>query len=219
MRSAVVHSQDLSNSGIRVRGTLELAPGTTIYIECKDNHVQGNCTVRHCTRGAGTYDIGLEFDEATRASVNVASAAEVDLYEFLQISPRAEVATIQRIYRFMASRFHPDNPTTGDPEKFLRLKHAYEVLSDRERRAEYDAKRDNREVSTNPIFEMSEFVNGIGGEINRRLGVLSLLYTRRRTNPEDPRISLHDLEKRMGWPREYLDFTMWYLRSMKYITR
>ena len=53
MRSAVVHSQDLSNSGIRVRGTLELAPGTTIYIECKDNHVQGNCTVRHCTRGAG----------------------------------------------------------------------------------------------------------------------------------------------------------------------
>jgi hypothetical protein len=143
----------------------------------------------------------------------------VDHYEFLQISPRAEVATIQRIYRFMASRFHPDNPTTGDPEKFLRLKHAYEVLSDRERRAEYDAKRDNREVSTNPIFEMSEFVNGIGGEINRRLGVLSLLYTRRRTNPEDPRISLHDLEKRMGWPREYLDFTMWYLRSMKYITR
>jgi curved DNA-binding protein CbpA len=90
----------------------------------------------------------------------------------------------------MASRFHPDHPATGDSEKFLLLKHAYEVLSDPERRAEYDAKRESREVRPNPIFEMSEFVNGIEGETNRRLGVLSLLYTRRRTNPEDPRISL-----------------------------
>jgi hypothetical protein len=62
-------------------------------------------------------------------------------------------------------------------------------------------------------------VNGIEGEANRRLGVLSLLYSRRRANPEEPRVSLYDLEKRMGWPREYLDFTTWYLRSMHYITR
>ena len=219
MRSAVVHSQDLSDSGIRVRGAVELAQGATVRIACKDNHVQSHCTVRHCSRRDGAYDIGLAFDEATRMSINVASGTEVDHYEFLQISQRAEIATIQRIYRFMASRFHPDNPTTGDPEKFLQLKQAYEVLSDPERRAEYDAKRDNREVHANPIFEMSEFVNGIGGEINRRLGVLSLLYSRRRTNPEEPRISLYDLEKRMGWPREYLDFTTWYLRSMQYITR
>jgi len=61
-------------------------------------------------------------------------------------------------------------------------------------------------------------VNGIEGEASRRLGVLSLLYSRRRANPEEPRVSLYDLEKRMGWPREYLDFTTWYLRSMRYIT-
>jgi len=30
---------------------------------------------------------------------------------------------------------------------------------------------------------------------------------------------LYDLEKRMGWPREYLDFTTWYLRSKQYIVR
>jgi hypothetical protein len=119
----------------------------------------------------------------------------------------------------MAARFHPDNPVTGDPEKFLLLKHAYEVLSDPQRRAEYDAKRDNREIRANPIFEMSEFVNGIEGEMNRRLGVLSLLYSTRRSNPENPSVSLYDLEKRMGWPREYLDFTTWYLRSMQYIIR
>jgi O-antigen ligase len=41
---------------------------------------------------------------------------------------------------------------TGDPEKFLLLKHAYEILSDPQCRAEYDAKRDNREIRANPIL-------------------------------------------------------------------
>jgi curved DNA-binding protein CbpA len=119
----------------------------------------------------------------------------------------------------MASRFHPDNPETGDPEKFLLLNRTYEVLSDPERRAAYDASRDTVEVRTDPIFELREFVNGIEGEMNRRLGVLSLLYNQRRTNPENPRVSLYDLEKRMGWPREYLDFATWYLRNKQLITR
>ena len=42
-----------------------------------------------------------------------------DYYEFLQISPNAEPATIHRVYRFLAGRLHPDIPGTGDAEKFL----------------------------------------------------------------------------------------------------
>jgi DnaJ-class molecular chaperone len=60
-------------------------------------------------------------------------------YEFLQISPNAEPDTIQRVYRFLAGRLHPDNSETGDPEKFFQLKQAYDGLSDPKRRAEYDA--------------------------------------------------------------------------------
>ena len=219
MKSAEVRSLDFSNSGIRIRCACELVRGTTVYIECKNGHPRGYCTVRHCTLRDTDYTIGLEFDEETRTTIPVLNGADFDYYEFLQISPKAEMATIQRIYRFMASRFHPDNPVTGDPEKFLLLKRAYEVLSDPVHRAQYDATRDTCEVRPNPIFVMAEFVNGIEGEVNRRLGVLALLYSRRRTNSEDPKISLYDLEKRMGWPREYLDFTTWYLRNMQYITR
>jgi curved DNA-binding protein CbpA len=113
----------------------------------------------------------------------------------------------------MASRFHPDNPETGDPEKFLTLQAAYETLSDPKRREAYDASLLSRDPGTIPIFELSEFVNGIEGEMNRRLGILSLLYNRRRTSPQNPGISVLDLEKRMGMPREYLDFTTWYLKS------
>src|SRR5690349_7912822 len=41
-----------------------------------------------------------------------------DYYEILQISRHADAETIHRVYRIMASRFHPDNPKTGDVEKF-----------------------------------------------------------------------------------------------------
>ena len=218
-QTADVYSLNVSKSGVQIRCTIELSLGTTVYIEYKDGSAGAYSTVRHCTQKDSSYHIGLEFNKPTATTVPGSSGAEVDYYEFLQISPKAEGPTIQRIYRFMAGRFHPDNPVTGDPEKFLLLKHAYEVLSDPQRRAEYDAKRDNREIRANPIFEMSEFVNGIEGEANRRLGVLSLLYGKRRSSPDDPKVSLYDLEKRMGWPREYLDFTTWYLRSLQYITR
>jgi hypothetical protein len=221
MKSAEVQGLDISNSEIRINCPVEIAYGTRVFIECRETQARGYGTVRHSTPLGSTYSIALEFDDETRTNVGASNGAshDIDYYEFLQISPKAEGSTIQRIYRFMASRFHPDNPVTGDLEKFLVLKDAYEVLSDPARRAEYDAKREKGETRPNPIFAMSEFVNGIEGELNRRLGVLSLLYATRRANPENPSVSLYDLEKRMGWPREYLDFTTWYLRSMNYITR
>ena len=68
----------------------------------------------------------------------------LDYYEFLQISPHADNETIHRVYRYLAARFHPDNPETGDPEKFFLLKSAYDVLSDPERRSEYDREYETR---------------------------------------------------------------------------
>ena len=53
----------------------------------------------------------------------------VDFYELMQISPGAEVETIHRVYRMLAQRFHPDNPETGDTEKFLALTPAHETLT------------------------------------------------------------------------------------------
>ena len=55
--------------------------------------------------------------------------------------------------------------------------------------------------------------------MNRRLAVLSLLYKKCRGNIQNPSVSLVDLEAQMGFPREYLDFTIWYLRNKQYVTR
>jgi curved DNA-binding protein len=141
----------------------------------------------------------------------------LDYYEILQISRNADLETVHRVYRFMATRFHPDNSKTGDLERFLLLRQAYQVLSDPVRRQQYDAATAAADSEPLEIFELQEFIDGTEGEINRRLGVLSILYHRRRRNDGRPCMSLLDLEKRMSLPREYLDFTLWYLRAKGFV--
>jgi curved DNA-binding protein CbpA len=142
-----------------------------------------------------------------------------DYYEFLQISPNAEVDTIHRVYRFLAVRLHPDNPETGDAEKFFMLKQAYDVLSNPDRRAEYDAAYKREAPQKAPLSTTIDFMDNLEGELNRRLAVLAVLYIQRRSNPYHPEVSLLDVEARMGFPRDYLEFTAWYLRNKGYITR
>jgi curved DNA-binding protein CbpA len=143
----------------------------------------------------------------------------LDYYEFLQISPNADSETVHRVYRFLASRFHPDNPESGDPEKFYLLKSAYDVLSDSAQRAKYDSARSRNEPEKQPMSSSVDFMDNLDGELNRRLAVLAVLYYRRRSNPYNPEVGLPEIEKRMGFPRDYLDFTTWYLTRKGYVTK
>jgi curved DNA-binding protein CbpA len=144
---------------------------------------------------------------------------ENDYYEVLQIGRNADVETVHRVYRIMAARFHPDNPRTGNTETFLLLTRAYEVLSNPEERSKYDQAQLVQDERPLPIFEMQEFVHGLKGEMNRRLGVLALLYNRRRSNQDHPGMSMLDLEKRMAFPREHLNFALWYLKSKGFVSQ
>ena len=221
--SGCIHSEhaqgvDVSPSGLGVKCPIELAIGSTVRVEELHGPLSGDCTVRHCSKQGNTYLIGLEQgDETKRTSAEALPRA--DYYAFLQINPNAEVETIHRVYRFLASRFHPDNPATGDPEKFLVLKRAFETLSDPELRAAYDASLARRTAAPLTTVESVDFLDGIEGEINRRLAVLSILYERRRVSPDHPLVPLAELETQMGFPREYLDFTTWYLKGKKYVTK
>jgi hypothetical protein len=143
----------------------------------------------------------------------------LDYYEFLQISRNADQDTIHRVYRFLAARFHPDNAETGNAEMFSQLSEAYEVLSNPTRRCEYDMACETETASKPPLSTKVDFMDKLEGELNRRLAVLAVLYFRRRSNPHAPEVSLGEIESRLGFPRDYLDFTTWYLGKKGYITR
>jgi curved DNA-binding protein CbpA len=137
----------------------------------------------------------------------------IDYYELMQISPNAEPETFQRVYRMLASRYHPDNPETGDTERFLMLNRGYQTLADPEARAAYDITYHVQRLEPLNVFNLKEFAVGIDGEGNRRMGILCLLYNRRRTNPDAPGLSLLEFETLMSFPREHLVFTLWYLKE------
>jgi len=63
---------------------------------------------------------------------------ETKYYELLEVSPDATEADLKKAYRKKALRLHPDKG--GDPELFKEVTHAYEVLSDPQRRSIYDAR-------------------------------------------------------------------------------
>jgi len=141
----------------------------------------------------------------------------IDYYEVLQISPNAESETVHRVYRMLATRYHPDNPETGNYERFVALKNAYDVLKDAALRSAYDQHYSVQKQEPLPVFALRDFTEGMEGESNRRMGVLCLLYHKRRLNPEEPGLSLLHLENMMSFPREHLRFTLWFLQQKKYV--
>jgi curved DNA-binding protein CbpA len=143
-----------------------------------------------------------------------------DYYELLEISPQATQETIHRVYRYMAGRYHPDIEGTGNLEKFTQITSAYKVLSDPIARSEYNVQRARRQPAIrNPMSTTVDFMDQAEGDLNRRVAVLAILYYRRRMYPNSPEVSLAEIEERMGFPRDYLDFTTWYLAKKRYITR
>ena len=92
--------------------------------------------------------------------------ASRDLYEVLGVSSGATAEEIKQAYRRLARDSHPDrNP--GDPsaeERFKEAAAAYEVLSDPDRRANYD-RFGTAEAPSNPFDIFSAFFGdaGFGG--------------------------------------------------------
>lgn len=62
-----------------------------------------------------------------------------DYYATLGVGKSASQEEIQRAYRKLARKYHPDiNKESSAEEKFKQINEAYEVLSDPEKRAKYD---------------------------------------------------------------------------------
>ena len=89
-----------------------------------------------------------------------------DYYKSLEVDKSATPEVIQRAYRKLARKYHPDvNQSPGSEDRFKEISEAYEVLKDPERRKTYDRfGRDfKRSGGTPPGWENGGFGFGGGG--------------------------------------------------------
>ena len=85
------------------------------------------------------------------------------LYDLLGVSKGASDAEIKKAYHKMAKTLHPDvNPDKSAQEKFKNVSKAYEILSDKGKRARYDAGEIDNNGNPTP-FGAGAYDAGRGG--------------------------------------------------------
>jgi len=224
--------RDISEAGLGLETSRRVRTGTPVQLsgelitdngkkrfERATGHVVSCNSVR-----IGLFATGIILDEAAKPSADSSSEENEELadpiqdhYEVLQVNPSAEPDTIHRIYRILAQRYHPDNQNTGDQKRFMALLEAYKVLSDPERRAAFDVAREGNARKRWKIFDSPDAMLGREAEKRKREAILSLLYRARVNDYEQAAITILDLERLLGCPREHLEFSLWYLKESGYI--
>jgi DnaJ-class molecular chaperone len=78
-------------------------------------------------------------------------ASTRDYYRILGVDRHADQAAIKRAYRRLALQYHPDVARhKRSPARFLEIQEAYAVLSDPEKRSQYDSLRPDGRQATSP---------------------------------------------------------------------
>ena len=135
-------------------------------------------------------------------------------YEILELSSNANQDTIERMFRYLATKHHPDSG--GDKEKFSFLVKAFENLRDPVSRATYDAQLQQQSRENAGLVEHAKQA---GPDTADRHELLCLFYARRRQNEDNPAICMMTIEKMMNLPAEVLKFHLWYFREKGWVKR
>ena len=205
---------NLSDIGVAVECPERIPLLVHVIVRAPAFEVAALAQVKHCTWRRTIYVLGLNF--VAKASTIANDPMAPDHYEILRLSAGSDHDTIERVYRTLAKRFHPDNEKTGDAEIFLRIAEAHRILTDPANRRRYDAELDSSKAVVRFDLRSRDFFAGLRGEQNRRLAVLCLLYRKRTSDHEFPGLSLLDLECLSGFTREELGFGLWYLCEKGY---
>jgi curved DNA-binding protein CbpA len=143
----------------------------------------------------------------------------VDYYEILEISPNANAGTIERMFRYFAQRYHPDNRDTGDRPRFDTIMEAYDALGDPAKRAQYDVKHKHYSGIRWKLLKEASDNKGIDRDADIQNKLLSIFHMRRRQNINNPGLGDLTLERMLDCPVEHLQFHLWYLKEKGWIRK
>jgi len=85
----------------------------------------------------------------------------MDLYKILNVNKQASSDEIRKAYRKKSLKHHPDRG--GDEEEFKKLNRAFEILSDPQKKNEYDMKQHSPFKSANTNIFSDDNGGGMGG--------------------------------------------------------
>lgn len=143
----------------------------------------------------------------------------VDYYKIMGVKPTIAIEDLNRRFHRLAKRYHPDNPVSGDRDRFDQLIEAHSVLKDAARRAQYDALYD-KIVGPRQTFKSDSYESDtVGQDVDVQARLLSVFYTRRRRNIREPGVPEMELERIFGCPIQDLEFHLWYLRAKGWVER
>ena len=230
LKTRKVRLVDASEWGLGFNTAQPMVVGAKLWVwgpalaHAPDVERKAQVQVVHCRLLAdeGVYRAGCCYETAPRQRAGSAKpqadSSLLDLYEVLQISPTADSDTIHRVYRYLAQRYHPDNPDTGDTTAFQAVLQAHQVLSDPEKRAAYDLEHQASKSLRWKIFQKPTGAEGMAAEKNMRAGILAALYAKKRNEPDGQGMMLREMEDLLGCPLEHMQFPLWYLRRKNLIS-
>lgn len=134
-----------------------------------------------------------------------------DHYIVLGVEPDADTDAIQAAYARLGDKY------AGDTERLAILQQAYEVLSDPDLRASFDAVKGVDIEKGAPKFTGAEFFDALEKSAGLRSAVLSILYDRRRVKSFKPSLSNRHLDGMLLVTGEALNFALWYLKKRGFV--
>ncbi len=143
----------------------------------------------------------------------------VDYYELLQLSPNADAETIERVFRHLAKKYHPDNKDFADNDRFVQVIEAHRTLSNPQVRAGYDVRHQDYWNRKWRLASLASDNSSLGDDKAIRERLLSMLYVQRRRNMKSPGLGENQMAHLLGTPLELVEFHLWYLKAKGWVER
>lgn len=105
-------------------------------------------------------------------------------YEILQLDKKCNQDDIKKSYRKLALQYHPDrNKEPGSEEKFKKISESYEILSDPQKKYEYDNKTNIVRTNINPHDLFNSFFKHQSPNVRMNVSnINSVFYVRSNVN-------------------------------------